>query len=799
MITMLRSLAPEPDEATRPRTRPSPPQRADPVALRPSRDDLVDAAFVSGLTLLALGGFLPVFGGTGWLWAGLLGIAAGLVVAHVCAATRQLAVTTLLVCVGAVLLCSGMLFADLAALRVVPTPASAVEALEGSLRGWHDILSVVPPVGSTGNLLAVPFSGALAAVVLGYSLARHSRRPGLAVLAPVVLLAAAILIGTSSNAYAQPLPDGVADVLGLVLGDSTVVLPVLQGAGIAVLGLAWATIQHRRQIAVAGVGPLRRPVASAMTLLLASTVAAVALTHVGAMQHDRVVLRDRVVPPFDPAQYGSPLAGFRAFTNTATQDDPLFTISGLPAGTPMRLAVLDSYDGLVWNVADAQTQGSSASGWFQRVGSQLLTDPDRSTAAATLTVSGLAGVWVPTVADLAAARLDGSPDSSAPGDSGLFVNSATGTLALVRGLQPGTTVHEDVALRPPVALADVPDDVQPEEVVQPEPVLSDVITQKATSWAGAATTDREKVRALADWLRTQGYYSDGAAGGDVATESGHSLRRLGAMLAADYVVGNDEQYAAALALMLRSLGIPARVVVGFTVPAGDSPVTGHDAHAWTEVPFPGYGWVTVPATPERKLSTEQPKPKPQPKVQQDPVPPNIPQTDPLSPRPDAGAGADTPANEDGGWLPVVRWVALAVAALALLTSPLWLVVGYKGLRRRRRRTGGTPAHRISMGWRELVDLSTDLGHRPPEMSTRREQAATMPLPGAVQLATAADVATFAADRPRAGRAQAYWDQLTAERAAVLAHLPRRLRWRARLSWASLRLRRIRLRPVRRRE
>lgn len=788
MSTMLR----EPVSVTRPRTSPHPRRQPDPVGLRPSRDDLVDAGFLTALMTLALVGFYPVFGGAGWLWAGLLGAAAGLIVAHLCAATRQLAVTTLLASVGAVLLCSGVLFGDLAVIRVLPTPSSALEALQGSLRGWHDILSVVPPVGRTGNLIAVPFSGALAAGVIGHSLARRSRRPGAAVLAPVTLLAAAILIGTSSNAVAAgdfadwPLPSPLARALDALLRSPATAIPVLQGVGLAVLGLAWATVQHQRRTTIAGSGPGPRPFATLLTLVLAATAATVGLVHLGAAQSDRVVLRDRVIPPFDPAQYGSPLAGFRAFTNTATQKDPLFTITGVPAGTTVRLATLDSYDGLVWNVADAQGQGPSASGWFQRSGSRLLTDPGIVTAPVTVTASGLRGVWVPTVADLAAARLHGPVDSGAPGDSGLFVNAGTGTLALVRGLGDGTTVHEEVALRRSVTLADVPDDVQPDDVFQGEPVLSDVVKQTALAWTEAATSDRDKVRLLADRLRTQGYYSDGAAGGDVETESGHSLRRLTAMLRGDYLLGNDEQYAAVLALMLRSLHLPARVVVGFTTPAEGAIVTGQDAHAWTEVPFPEYGWVTVTATPDRKLSTEKPKPKPQPKVQQDPVPPQVPRTDPLTPRPDEGAGGDTTPRAESLWPRIALWTALAVGGLGMLTSPLWLVLGYKAIRRRRRRTHGDPAHRISMGWREMLDLSTDLGVRPVTAGTRREQAAVMPIPGALQLATAADAATFAPDHPPDERAQGYWEHLVAERAAALARLPRRRRWRVRLSPASLR-------------
>jgi hypothetical protein len=59
-----------------------------------------------------------------------------------------------------------------------------------------------------------------------------------------------------------------------------------------------------------------------------------------------------------------------------------------------------------------------------------------------------------------------------------------------------------------------------------------------------------------------------------------------------------------MALMLRYLGIPARVAAGFTSGTYDAKhgvwtVTDHDAHAWVEVWFRGYGWLPFDPTPGR--------------------------------------------------------------------------------------------------------------------------------------------------------------------------------------------------------
>ena len=70
----------------------------------------------------------------------------------------------------------------------------------------------------------------------------------------------------------------------------------------------------------------------------------------------------------------------------------------------------------------------------------------------------------------------------------------------------------------------------------------------------------------------------------------------------DTRAGYCQHFAGAMALMLRLLGIPARVAAGF-VPGhyhdGTWTVTDHDAHTWVEVWFRGYGWLAFDPTPGR--------------------------------------------------------------------------------------------------------------------------------------------------------------------------------------------------------
>jgi transglutaminase-like putative cysteine protease len=73
---------------------------------------------------------------------------------------------------------------------------------------------------------------------------------------------------------------------------------------------------------------------------------------------------------------------------------------------------------------------------------------------------------------------------------------------------------------------------------------------------------------------------------------------------ADFILngkrGFCEQFASAMAVMLRAVGIPSRVAIGFTpgTPTGDyQTITSKDAHAWVEVYFGDSGWVTFDPTP----------------------------------------------------------------------------------------------------------------------------------------------------------------------------------------------------------
>ena len=120
--------------------------------------------------------------------------------------------------------------------------------------------------------------------------------------------------------------------------------------------------------------------------------------------------------------------------------------------------------------------------------------------------------------------------------------------------------------------------------------------QEARRLRADARTPYGAVVAIETWLRSTGGFTydenPPATGG--APPLAHFV--------AEGKRGYCQHFAGAMALMLRMLGIPARVAAGFTsgkYEDGGWTVTDHNAHAWVEVWFPGFGWLPFDPTPGR--------------------------------------------------------------------------------------------------------------------------------------------------------------------------------------------------------
>jgi hypothetical protein len=333
---------------------------------------------------------------------------------------------------------------------------------------------------------------------------------------------------------------------------------------------------------------------------------------------------------------------------------------------------------------------------------------------------------------------------------------------------------------PPPSLA--PD----EQLPQSYQVLKEIAEAETTG----VSTEYEKVNRLAGWLSSAPFtygpapYFDSAAG---------LIKFL-----TKTQTGVCVQYAYALTVLARSLGIPARMVSGYT---GGSHVSGDkwavkssDAHAWTEVYFSGYGWIKFEATPHggdgtAHASSYQTKPSgPNPYVR----PPTIAATaQPSSPSTGPSALPGHHVLRGGGpgnlsaksaatpWAAIVLVFGAACAGLLVVPS-----LGRLGLRRWHWVRATDDASRAHAAWREFRDDLQDLGVGPrpgePPRTLAERVGSGLPEPAreAVRrLALAEERASYAA-RP-SGSANLRRDGATARR-GVTASVRRGSRWRARV-------------------
>jgi hypothetical protein len=190
-------------------------------------------------------------------------------------------------------------------------------------------------------------------------------------------------------------------------------------------------------------------------------------------------------------------------------------------------------------------------------------------------------------------------------------------------------------------------------------------------------------------------------------------------------VGYCEQFASAYAVMARTLGLPARVAIGFLDPSktadGRYVYSAYDMHAWPEVYFRGSGWVTFEPTPQSNRPggagavpdyTTGPVRKPGKKNTGPDGGGQVPTETTSGPshRPNDVAQSSASGSESQTpW----GWILGGAGALVVLAGVSLVPGAVRRARRRRRLEGGA-----EQAWAELRDTAVDLGigwpaHRSP--------------------------------------------------------------------------------------
>lgn len=639
----------------------------------------------------------------------------------------------------------------------------------GAFQVWKQALTLHTPFIGFAELQVAPYMVGLIASVIAVNIALRAQRYAFALIPVAMTLAFSVLYSTHA-----PL------------------IPSIAGALIACITLGWLVWRNRvsRQAVIdhtddegMPTGTSRRSSSLPATagVLITTLIAGAALIAIAPIE--RWVLRDQVVPPLEMHDYASPLTSFRKWV-TDGEDTTLFSIDGLPEGATVRLATLDYYDGIVYQVSGS---GGSGAGVFSRVGHEIENPIEGHHATVSVTVEDLGTVWLPTLGYLS--RLTLVSDEHRERSGGLYYNDATGTAVLTTALQPGDRYEFDTVLPAAPTEAELAKaDVAPIQMPQPAQV-PDSLVVALEEVISDAETQAQQVRAVEAFFQTNGFFSSGLEG-QVASRSGHGVGRQSDLFAGNQMIGDDEQYAVAMSLMLSQIGIPSRVVMGFSGDGGQGfdtqelIVTGDDVHAWVEVPFENLGWVPFWPTPaEDQVPTEEvpeQRQKPRAQVAQPPQTPQEPAELPPDPPKEAIEKGEEPEPETTTWL--WKAIALGAAGLLLLCSPSLILILMRTRRRKKRARVENPANRLHGGWAELVDTAIDVGTPVAVGATRQEQGKALqeqyPESRITILAQQADEAVFGNLEPSADDIQAFWAASDRASAQLKRTLPIHKRIRA---------------------
>lgn len=396
------------------------------------------------------------------------------------------------------------------------------------------------------------------------------------------------------------------------------------------------------------------------------------------------------------------------------RDVDLFTVTA-EEPSYWRLVGLDTFEDGIWRTKKEFTdEDGRLPGDRGRPGTTV-------TLNQTFDIQNLADIWLP--AAFAPSRIDS--------EAGVKWNAETGTLSSVRDSTDGLgySVQSVVGLFSVDELSNAGSGVPSESFARQYLEIPDDVTPRMASEAQAitqgATTRYEQAKMLQDHFRGFDYSIS------LSPRRGDPIEQF-----LDEKVGFCQQFSSTMALMARSLGIPARVAIGFTWgdPVLGQPntwqVTGRHTHAWPELWFGELGWVAFEPTPGRGSPTGSAYTEIAP-TQDSGVEPNLnnntpattpgntiplePSTFPGQSDPGVGSGAaeepTTPFE-----MPWRRLAVVGLLAAYLGGIPAW----HRYHRANRRAAAQDNSAKVGAAWLDAVDdldLGFDLRRLPSETRT----------------------------------------------------------------------------------
>jgi transglutaminase-like putative cysteine protease len=540
-------------------------------AERPPRSKAALLLALLGLDMVAAAAFGRVFQGPGTSFR--LVIAAGACVLLAGLLERQpILVATLASATGLVVAVGLMAFPETTWYGLA-TP----DTLRSLLRSWDAVgraaASEVAPALPLRPLILASLTAVWAATFSSHALAARAHSPFLAILPPGALLAFATLLMDDG-----PRPVYVAPFL-------VAALFVLYADGLRRVGqwgpvTAWNEGRGARFAAATSTRGARRVALAcvAVALFLPGVLPGFGAPAVIDVHADTGLARVSI----------DPLVDIRARL-IQREAVPLFTVRSQQAAYWRSLA-LDYFDGRRWlpspdarlpegvPVQSGEVLTSSRAGESSGAADEVVQE---------FSVDRLIDPWLPAAYDPVMVN--------APGQ--IRYDPETSTLLSPEGLAPGYAYT--VVSRATLPTSEQVDPLSPVGGTEAAPFLqlpADLppeVEAIAHRLADDQPTPYRKIVAIQQHLKGFRY--------DLDTPAPRGVDDLLHFLTVSKA-GYCQQFAGTMAVLLRSLGIPARVAVGFTQGTrqdGAWTVTSHHSHAWVEVLFPTYGWLAFEPTPTR--------------------------------------------------------------------------------------------------------------------------------------------------------------------------------------------------------
>ena len=606
----------------------------------------------------------------------------------------------------------------------IPTPATVTALLRVAGRAPDALRAAIVPAPASPELLLLVVAGLWVATAAADGLARRTRA-GLAAVLPLAVFPVVVAaLGTGRGrvpltfafAAATALYAAVTRAAGLPATEARPLRPaagrrsVLLSRGSALAGRRTGKDQPR--------GASASGAAAGPALVLG--VAAVLLGPLVPGMGEAVVDVHAFGVTMDVSRVElNPLVDIQPQLLTPRRTE-LFTVRAT-APAYWRLTALDRFDGRLWSPSRPALLRP------QRSPAEAALAPDRALAQE-VRVTALDSPWLPAAdrairVKAAGTRLDPETDSlvTRKGSRAVRAYRVESRLPVDRAEQRSSTDGRAAEGRPDL-----------DRYLALPPHFPAEVKALAARFTAGAATPFDRAVALEDSLRVNFIY-------DETVPPGSSLDALQEFLFGSHR-GYCEQFAGAYAALARSVGLPARVAVGFTPGAWDEAtgtwrVTTREAHAWPEVFLDGAGWTAFEPTPGRVL------PDPETRMRSGTDRQRLAAAHPSA----AGQNASAPTRLDPAALggrdagpggrpggigrsvshPSVLWFGAALVGLVLVPPAA------KSRRRRARRRGDGRAAVLG-AWHETLDRlgEAGLGRRGSETPLEFARRASHARPGA---------------------------------------------------------------------